>query len=52
MFLKMRHRPFSVYMYFLGPPLKGQEVMYIDGQNDGNMWGTRRLSRPVFGTVS
>jgi hypothetical protein len=38
MFAKIRHEPFSVYLYFLGPEsVKGQEVIYVDGRNDGNM---------------
>ena len=38
MFAKIRQRPFSVYLLFLGPDsMKGQEVIYVDGQNDGNM---------------
>ena len=53
MFIKVRHRPFSVYMYFLGPPdLKGREVIYIDGQNGGNMLahGTG-MQYTMFGTL-
>ncbi len=53
-FLKVRHKPFSVYMCFLGPAaLKGREVIYIRGQNDGKMWahGTG-LQKTMFGTVS
>ena len=53
-FLKVRHNPFSVYMYFLGPAtLKGREVLYIQGQNDGKMWahGTG-LQKTMFGTIS
>ena len=39
MFVKLRQKPFSVYLYFLGPPEeKGQEVIYVEGQNNGNMW--------------
>ncbi len=54
MFVKVRHRPFSVYLYFLSPSnLRGQEVIYIEGQNDGKMWahGTG-IRRQMFGTVS
>ena len=37
-FMKVRHNPFSVYMYFLGPEdVKGQQVVYVEGQNDGKM---------------
>jgi hypothetical protein len=38
MFIKIRHRPFSVYIYFLGPAnVKGREVIYVQGRNNGNM---------------
>jgi hypothetical protein len=38
MFTKVRHEPFSVYMYFLKPEDKaGREVIYVAGQNDGNL---------------
>jgi hypothetical protein len=38
MFAKVRHEPFSVYLYFLAPDdVKGQEVIWVEGQNDGNM---------------
>jgi len=47
MFTKIRNRkvvddkvvtPFSVYMYFLKPgTVKGREVMYVEGLNDGKM---------------
>jgi len=38
MYVKVRHRPFSVYMYFLAPPkLRGQEVIYVEGANNGKM---------------
>lgn len=38
MYVKVRHRPFSVYIYFLGPPdLKGREVIFVEGRNSGNM---------------
>ncbi|HUY87200.1 MAG TPA: DUF1571 domain-containing protein [Pirellulales bacterium] len=38
MFVKVRHEPFSVYVYFLGPTkVKGQEAIYVRGQNDGNI---------------
>ena len=54
MFIKVRHKPFSVYMYFLGPPaLKGQEVIYVEGLNDGKMWAhTVGLQDTLVGTVS
>lgn len=53
-FAKIRHKPFSVYLYFLGPPsLRGQEVIYIDGKNNGNMWAhTTGVQDKLVGTVS
>ena len=54
MFAKIRQRPFSVYLYFLGPDaVKGQEVIYVDGQNDGNMLAHAGSGvRAMVGTVS
>ncbi len=34
--IKIRHTPFSVYMKWLSGA-EGQEVIYVDGKNDGNM---------------
>jgi hypothetical protein len=54
MFVKLRQKPFSVYMYFLGPPdQKGREAIYVDGKNNGNMWahGTG-IEATMFRTVS
>ena len=53
-FAKIRHKPFSVYLYFMAPnSLKGQEVIYIDGQNNGNMWAhTVGMQDKLVGTVS
>ncbi len=52
MFIKIRHKPFSVYMLFLAPPsLKGQEVIWIEGANNGKMWAHGTGFRKVFGTV-
>jgi hypothetical protein len=52
--VKVRHKPFSVYMYFISPSdVKGREVIYIDGQNDGKMWAhTTGLQDKLVGTVS
>lgn len=54
MFTKIRQKPFSVYMYFLDPPsAKGQEVIYIEGQNNGKIWGhPPGLRNKIIGTVS
>jgi hypothetical protein len=38
-FVKIRHKPFSVYSRGLAPPgVAGQEAIYVAGQNDGKMW--------------
>jgi len=53
-FLKIRHEPFSVYMYFLGPEdRRGQEVIYVHNRNDNMIvaHGTG-VQRTMFGTVS
>ena len=34
--MKVRHAPFSVYMKWVAGDI-GQEVLYVDGQNDGRM---------------
>lgn len=54
MFAKIRHEPFSVYLYFLAPEtVKGQEVIYVDGQNDGHMLAHAGSGvRAMVGTVS
>ena len=53
-FAKIRHEPFSVYLYFLAPDdVKGQEVIYVDGRNDGNMLAHAGSGvRAMVGTVS
>lgn len=35
--VKMRHEPFSVYMKWIGGSDKGQQLIYVEGQNDNNM---------------
>jgi hypothetical protein len=50
MAIKIRHRPFSVYLNFLEPAkLRGQEVIYNPGQNNGNL---RAHKAHLGGTVS
>ena len=53
-FVKIRHEPFSVYLYFLAPEdVKGQEVIYVAGRNDGNMLAHAGSGvRAMVGTVS
>ena len=54
MFAKVRHEPFSVYLYFLAPDaVKGQEVLWVDGRNEGNMLAHAGSGvRAMVGTVS
>lgn len=54
MFVKIRHRPLSVYMCFLKPEsLQGQEAIYVDGQNNGKLLGhPAGLKNKLIGTVS
>jgi outer membrane lipoprotein-sorting protein len=53
MFVKIRHKPFSVYMHFLAPAnFKGRECLYVEGQNNGKMWAHDVGMRAMFGTVS
>lgn len=35
--LKMKHEPFSVYMKWTEGDARGQQLIYVDGQNDGNL---------------
>jgi hypothetical protein len=50
MAVKIRHRPFSVYVNFLEPvKLRGQEVIYNQGQNNGNL---RAHTAHLAGTFS
>lgn len=53
MFVKVRHEPFSVYMCFLKPAnLRGQEVIYVEGANDGKMWAhPTGIRHTLVGTV-
>jgi hypothetical protein len=36
-YLKIRHKPFSVYTYYQAPK-RGSEVIYVAGQNNGQLW--------------
>lgn len=45
--LKVRQQPFSVYMKW---PARGQEVLYVQGENDGQLL-VRRRSLSLFGGV-
>jgi outer membrane lipoprotein-sorting protein len=54
LFLKVRHQPFSVYIYFMGPAaVKGQEAIYIAGRNNGNLLAhSTGLKDTLVGTLS
>jgi len=53
LYLKVRHEPFSVYLSFLGPEdVKGQEVIYIEGRNNGEMWAHGTGMKKALGTLS
>ena len=52
MFTKVRQKPFSVYLYFLRPTaVQGQEVVYVDGANNGKMFAHGTGFKKAFGTV-
>ncbi|MDH3717391.1 MAG: DUF1571 domain-containing protein [Planctomycetota bacterium] len=54
LYAKVRHQPFSVYLYFLAPQAKkGQEVIYVEGMNNNKLCahagsGPRALIGKVF----
>ncbi|HUY32517.1 MAG TPA: DUF1571 domain-containing protein [Pirellulales bacterium] len=52
--LRLRHEPFSVYVrYQLPKRLDGQEVLYVDGRNDGKMLAhPAGLRGRIVGTVA
>ncbi len=54
MFVKVRHKPFSVYTYFLAPGrVKGREALYVEGKNNGKMHAHGNgVQHRLFGTVS
>lgn len=54
LFVKIRKEPFSVYIYFMGPAaVKGREVIYVKGRNDGKMWAhSTGLQKTLLGTLS
>ena len=52
-FLKIRHKPTSVYLYFMAPnDVKGQEVIYVEGTNDGKMWAHGVGMQQMLGTMA
>ena len=53
-FIKIRHRPFSIYAYVLTPDdHKGDEAIFVEGRNDGKLQGhTTGIMGKLVGTVS
>jgi hypothetical protein len=51
--IKLRHKPFSVYVNFLAPAsVKGQEAIYVEGQNDGHLLAhSTGLKDTLIGTL-
>jgi len=53
MALKFRQKPFSVYLRFLAPPeVRGREVIYVEGRNDGKFMVHLTGVQQMLGTVS
>jgi len=52
--LKVRHQPFSVYVYCYDPAdRRGEEAIYVAGRNDGNLLGhTTGITGALLGTLS
>ena len=51
MAVKFRNKPFSVYLRF-HKPHDGREVIYVEGQNNGNLLAHETGIKSVVGTVS
>ena len=49
--VKIRHQPFSAYLYFI-EPFEGQECLFVEGQNNGNMLCRAGDWRRSLGIVS
>lgn len=54
MYIKVRHEPFSVYLYCLGPQKpRGQEVIYVHGRNNNQVLAhTVGLRDRIAGTLT
>jgi hypothetical protein len=48
--LKLREKPFSVYLYFQAPH-RGREVIFVEGQNRGNLLVHEEGVKGIVGTV-
>jgi hypothetical protein len=49
--MKVRHDPFSVYMFFLEPS-KGREVIFVEGKNDNKLQVHETGLASLIGTLS
>ena len=50
--IKVRHEPFSVYLFFHAPAsTKGREVIYVDGKNKGNLLAHETGALGLLGTL-
>lgn len=53
LFLKVRHEPFSVYLYCLGPSKpKGQEAIYVHGSNNNMVLAHSTGLKKLAGTLT
>jgi len=51
--IKVRHKPFSVYIHVLTPDHKDDEAIYVEGRNDGKLLGhTTGFTGRLVGTVA
>lgn len=50
--MKFRSEPFSVYLRFINPEHAGREVMYVEGQNNGQMLAHDTGIKAIVGTVA
>jgi hypothetical protein len=53
-FVKVRHRPLSVYVYVLTPEShRGEEAIFVEGRNDGKLLGhATGITGRIVGTVA
>lgn len=49
--MKVRHEPFSVYMFFMEPS-KGREVIFVEGKNDNKLQVHETGLAALIGTLS
>lgn len=52
LYMKIRQQPFSIYLRFLKPTaVRGQEALYVDGQNNNQMFAHGVGLQGVLGTM-